>query len=130
LTPGGWAVCTLALLLIGNRLVLRHAVRGPLSWLYWSIQGCNLASIVFLIAVGLPGLPRETRIMDWAVALLFLWHIAENHLRRQAILGAEEFRSLLRAEEQRAAEAREQREDGPGPDDPTDPPAAADGTTP
>jgi hypothetical protein len=116
MTPGGWALCALAALLISNRLVLRHALRGPLNWLYWGVQGCNLASIVFLLAVGMPGLPRETRIMDWALALLLVWHIAENHLRRAALRSAAEFRALLRAEERRAAKIAGQEE---RPEEPT-----------
>jgi len=100
---GGAALCALAILLIANRLVLKHALGGPFRWLYWIVQALDLAAVGGLVVWGMPGMPRETRVMDVAIALLMLWHVVENHMRRSAVVGTAEFRRLMREEEREAA---------------------------
>lgn len=76
------AFVALVALLALNRLVV--AVAGSIRWrvLHWTVQVLNLAGAVYLVVLGLPGLPPGLRIIDWFVALLFLFHVVENHVRR------------------------------------------------
>jgi hypothetical protein len=69
-------------LLASNRLVLTLAGHGTWRWLFWTIQFANLGAAIALILVGLPGLPDGFWIIDWFIALLFMWHIVENNAKR------------------------------------------------
>ncbi len=71
-----------------NRLVLSLAGYGTLRSVFWTIQLLNLASAIFLIVWGLPGLPPGLWLVNWFIALLFMWHIIENNGKRVKFLRA------------------------------------------
>jgi hypothetical protein len=65
-----------------NRLVLTIAGHGTWRALFWCIQILNLVAAIALILWGLPGLPPGFWVVDWFIALLFMWHIVENNAKR------------------------------------------------
>jgi len=75
-------------LLAINRLVLALLGSGAPRGLFWAVQLLNLAASIFLILFGLPGMPPGLRMIDYFIALLFVWHIVENNMRRTRYLRA------------------------------------------
>ncbi len=69
-----------------NRLVLTIAGYGTWRWLFWLIQLTNLGATICLVLFGLPGMPPGLWVLDWFIALLFMWHIVENNARRTKYL--------------------------------------------
>lgn len=96
MSDGTLGFVALIAMLAVNRLVLSLAGYGTWRALFWSIQVLNLLAAIVLILWGLPGLPPGFWIVDWFIALLFMWHIVENnakrvrHLRERLAEGAPE----------------------------------------
>jgi hypothetical protein len=82
MSDGTLGFVALIAMLAANRLVLSLAGYGTWRSLFWSIQFLNLGSAIFLIVWGLPGLPRGLWLVNWFIALLFMWHIIENNGKR------------------------------------------------
>ncbi len=74
-------VALIALLAV-NRLVLSVAGYGTWRFMFWGIQALNLVAAIVLILWGLPGLPPGFWMINWFIALLFMWHIVENNAKR------------------------------------------------
>ena len=85
---GTYAFLGLVALLAINRLVLTLLGSGVPRGLFWAVQLLNLAASIFLILFGLPGMPPGLRMIDYFIALLFVWHIVENNVRRSKQLRA------------------------------------------
>jgi len=120
MNDGTLGFVTLIGLLALNRLVLSIAGYGTWRALFWGIQFLNLGASIALIIWGLPGLPPGFWLVNWFIALLFMWHIVENngkrvkHLR-QNLAGAQE----QREDDDRRSVLRERMRSG-GADEPAD----------
>ncbi len=82
MSDGTLGFVALIAMLAANRLVLSLAGYGTWKWLFWSIQFLNLGAACALVLWGLPGLPPGFWIVNWFIALLFMWHIVENNGKR------------------------------------------------
>lgn len=101
---GAAGVVALVGLLALNRLIVALAGNNAWRWLFWTVQLTNLAAAIFLLTVGLPGLPEGLWVVNWFIGLLFVWHIVLNNARRVRLVraaiassdGDEERREALR----------------------------------
>ncbi len=82
MNDGTYGFIALIALLAVNRLVLSLAGYGTWRLLFWSIQVLNLLAACALVLWGLPGLPPGFWLVNWFIALLFMWHIVENNAKR------------------------------------------------
>ena len=48
---------------------------------FWALQLTNLATIVGLLAVGIPGFSGATKAINWVLGLLLVMHIVSNNGR-------------------------------------------------
>ena len=103
---GTLAFVALIALLALNRLVLTIAGYGTWRWLFWSIQFTNLGAAICLVAFGLPGMPPGLWLVDWFIALLFMWHIVENNARRTKHLRASQAKAVPDDERRRQIRER------------------------
>jgi hypothetical protein len=82
MSDGTLGFVALIAMLAVNRLVLSLAGYGTWKLVFWAIQFLNLAAACALVVWGLPGLPPGLWIVNWFIALLFMWHIVENNAKR------------------------------------------------
>ena len=82
MSDGTLGFVALIAMLAVNRLVLSLAGYGTWKSVFWTIQFLNLISACALVVWGLPGLPPGMWIVNWFIALLFMWHIVENNAKR------------------------------------------------
>lgn len=74
-----------AALLGGNHLVVRIPGWERRVWAFWLMQALDLAACIYFAAWGMPAFTQGLPIVNWAVALLFAWHVVHNnHLLVQA----------------------------------------------
>ena len=64
-------------------LTLNYALVRVPGWerrgfVYWFVQGTNVAAVAYLVVVGMPDLQR---VADFFLALLFVYHVIQNELR-------------------------------------------------
>ena len=48
---------------------------------FWTLQIVNLAAIVGLLAIGIPGFSGATKAINWVLGLLLVMHIVSNNGR-------------------------------------------------
>lgn len=72
-------LCAVAALLGFNNLLFKiprwHAKRLA----FWALQTLNLATIVALLAIGIPGFSGATTAINWVLGLLLVMHVVSNN---------------------------------------------------
>ena len=71
----------LVAVLAANHVVVRLPGWERRGWIFWLIQIANLASTVYLVGVGIPGLTGDIRIFNYVLALLFTFRTVQNNRR-------------------------------------------------
>lgn len=64
-----------------NHLTLRLPGWNTRLWLFWLTQLCNLGIACYLIWYGIPDFQGELSIVNYMIALLFIYHILVNNRR-------------------------------------------------
>jgi len=77
---------TTTLLLVAALLGINNLIFHLPKWeqrrgLFWFLQLLNLAVIIALLTVGIPGFGGATRAINWVLALLLVLHIVGNNGR-------------------------------------------------
>lgn len=77
---------TTLLLLVAALLGINNLIFHLPNWdqrrgLFWFLQLLNLAVIVALLTVGIPGFAGATKAVNWVLALLLILHIVGNNAR-------------------------------------------------
>ncbi len=88
-----WEAVVLSLVLLGNRVALRLSHRRVA--IFWSIQAINLGCIGYVLGVGIGGM-EDHAIVNWVVAALLVFHIAQNFSLRSRSRLADEMEENLK----------------------------------
>ncbi len=77
---------TTLLLVVAALLGINHMLLRLPGWeyrngLFWTVQFTNLAAVVLLLAIGLPGFGDASIAVNWVLGLLFILHIVTNNGR-------------------------------------------------
>ena len=64
-----------------NHLTLRLPGWNKRLWLFWLTQLCNLGMACYLIWSGIPDFKGDLSIVNYMIALLFIYHILVNNRR-------------------------------------------------
>lgn len=70
-----------------NNLVFRVPGWERMRLLFFGVQLLNMATLVFLLAIGIPGFGEATITVNWVIGLLFMVHILTNNSRYNKALG-------------------------------------------
>ena len=77
---------TTLLLLVAALLGINNLIFHLPKWeqrrgLFWFLQLLNLAVVIALLAVGIPGFAGATKAINWVLGLLLILHIVGNNAR-------------------------------------------------
>lgn len=77
---------TTLILVVAALLGINHFVFRIPGWehrtvVFWGVQFTNLAAVVLLLAIGIPGFAGATHAINWVLGLLFILHIVTNNGR-------------------------------------------------
>jgi Na+-driven multidrug efflux pump len=64
-----------------NNLVFRAPGWERMRLLFLGVQLLNMATLVFLLTIGIPGFGEATVTVNWVIGLLFMVHILTNNSR-------------------------------------------------
>ncbi len=78
---GTTLILVVAALLGINHLVFRLPGWEHRSLVFWGVQFTNLAAVILLLAIGIPGFSGATHAINWVLGLLFILHIVTNNGR-------------------------------------------------
>lgn len=102
-----------------NQALIRFSLFARVPALFWVVQAMNLAVIVGVLIVGIPGLTGSAKLANWILALVLGLHTVQNYQVRLTALAEtrrreieEEWREL---EARRVELARQEREAAPEP---------------
>ena len=64
-----------------NNLAFRLPGWERMRLLFFGVQLLNMATLIFLLAIGIPGFGEATITVNWVIGLLFMVHILTNNSR-------------------------------------------------
>ncbi len=88
-----WEAVALSLVLLGNRVALRLSHRHVA--IFWMIQAINVGCMAYVLGVGINGM-EDHAIVNWVVAALLCFHIAQNFSIRSRSRLADELEENLK----------------------------------
>jgi hypothetical protein len=71
-----------------NNIVFRMPGWERRPIVFWGLQLFNMATIVYLLAFGIPGFSGVTTAINWVLGLLFILHVVTNNGRYIAAVRA------------------------------------------
>jgi len=78
---GTTLILIVAALLGVNHMLLRLPQWENRLGIFWTVQFTNLAAVILLLAIGIPGFSGATHAINWVLGLLFILHIVTNNGR-------------------------------------------------
>ena len=118
MTDGDRIVAGVMVVLGFNHLLFRFPGWDQRRALFWGVQAVEAAGAVAAVAL-LPSLNPQTRMLNWVLGLLLVYHVLTNHFRLQRAARAREHHARMaeerRQERREAAEAALPAEDPPQP---------------
>ena len=94
-------ICAVAALLGFNNLLFKIPGWERKRVFFWLLQAVNIATIIGLMAVGIPGFAGATHAINWVLGLLLVMHVVTNNGKLVAALRANDDESDAATAEKR-----------------------------